>query len=296
MQETEPIDVVVRFHDVRRLAELDRAVFSLVTQRYRPMHVLLAVQRFAAEEIASTRAALAPLLSIDDAPTVTILNWDQREPQDARSALINLGIQAARGRYLAFLDYDDVLYPEAYEMLICRLRKTGAAIAFGGISVRDVQVFDAYLRTMNRTFPFSGTGLLDLFSGNFCPIHSFVIDRSRIAVQHLFFEPLMTKNEDYDFLIRVCAQYPADFSLVKTYIGAYNTKTDGSNTILTESSSTATRFGSWRDAESFIEGRRRTTPVSAAVQRTIGLKPVPEITVHGLLARERPNRPHSALS
>jgi hypothetical protein len=233
---------------------------------------------------------LRPLLQIDGAPELVILNWDDPEPPDGRSGLINHAIRHARGRYLAFLDYDDVLYPEAYELLIERLRSTAVAIAFGGIYISEVDVYEAFLRIRRKSFPFNGINLFDLFTQNFCPVHSFVLDRSKISPQQLFFEPLMNRNEDYDFLIRICAQYPSDFSLVKTYIGTYYHKNDGSNTILTESASTPHHYSAWQNAESFVEARRRTTPVSAEVQRMLGLPLVTDLTVRGLLD-QRYNQP-----
>jgi glycosyltransferase involved in cell wall biosynthesis len=287
MMDTDTLDVIVRFHDVRRLRELDRAIFSIVTQTYRPIHVLLVLQRFSPEEVLATREALSQLLKIDPELRVTILNWEEKEPADGRSALLNHGIHHAQGRYLAFLDYDDVLYPEAYARLTERLRATQAAVAFGGIYVSEVDVFETFLHLKGKRFPFTGSNIIDLLTRNFCPIHSFVLDRSIISPQHLFFEPLMNKAEDYDFLIRICAQYPSDFGLVKTYIGTYYWKNDGSNSILTGESPRSPELSAWEDAESFLEGRRRTTPVSADVQRNLGLGPVPHLTVRDLLNQRR---------
>jgi hypothetical protein len=283
MSNNEQLDVVVRFHDVRRLHELDRAVFSLICQNHRPLRILVVLQRFTPEEIAVVRVVLAPLQELENAPEMKVLNWNESEPPDGRSALINLGIQEATGRYLAFLDYDDVLYPEAYEFLIGRLRATQAAIAFGGICANQIDAFDAYCYIKNKTFPFIGNNVLDLFQQNFCPVHSFVLDSTKIARQDLSFDPMISRAEDYDFLIRLCAQYLSDFQLASTYIGAYYLKTDGSNTILTESAPTAERVAAWEDAESFLEGRRRVTLVSAAVQRSLGLTPIPGLTVRRLL-------------
>jgi hypothetical protein len=283
MSDSERLDVIVRFHDVRRVSELDRAIFSLVSQNYRPLCILLVLQRFTPDAIAATRETLAPLMELGNAPEIKVLNWDETEPADGRSALLNLGIQEASGRYLAFLDYDDVVYPEAYELLIGRLRATQVAIVFGGICACEIEVFDAYYYVRNKTFPFIGQNALDLLRRNFCPIHSFVLHRTKIAERHLFFDPLISRNEDYDFLIRICAQYPSDFHLVNTYVGAYYMKTDGSNTILTESASTAERVAAWEDAESFLEGRRRITPVSTVVQSGLGLNPVSGLTVRRLL-------------
>lgn len=284
MNDNDSLDVVVRFHDPGRLRELDRCIFSLVGQTYRPLNILLAVQRFTPEAVEATHAALAPLLGIEGAPSFSVLNWPHPEPPDARSALANMGIQAGRGRYLAFLDYDDVLYPEAYELLISRLRKTEAGIAFGGICVKRADVYESFLYMTGKEYPFKGRGVIDLFQQNFCPIHSFVIDRTRVDPQLLFFEPLMNRNEDYDLILRICAQTASDFGLMDTIIGEYALKNDGSNTILTESADTQAARQAWEGAELFMEGRRRTTPVSLAVQRALGVSDaVPGLTVAALL-------------
>lgn len=285
MDHDQTLEVAVRFHDIRRLHELDRAIFSLITQSYRPLRILLALQRFTPKEVNAVTEALAVYQTIDGAPELKVLNLTEPEPPDARSGLINLAFQNAKGRYLACLDYDDLIHPEAYELLIGQLRSADAAIAFGGIYISHVDVFDDFLRIESKSYPFNGSNVIDLFRGNFCPIHSFVLDRSRISKQHLYFEPLMNKNEDYDFLLRICAQYPSDFSLIKTYVGTYYLKTDGSNTILTASASTPANIAAWQYAEAFVDARRKTAPVSTEVQRMLGLVPDATLTIHALLGR-----------
>ena len=117
-----------------------------------------------------------------------------------------------------------------------------------------------------------------------CPIHSFVIDRTRVPSHLLQFDPMLSRDEDYDFLLRVCSQAVADFSLSDTVIGEYLLKNDGSNTILTESARSDTAVSAWEAAESFIEARRRTLLVSRAVQGSLGIDPVvPGMTIHQLL-------------
>ena len=51
--------------------------------------------------------------------------------------------------------------------------------------------------------------------------------------QELRFDESLNWEEDYEFLLRVCAHSKADFSAVGTFIGWYNFKTDGSNSIPT---------------------------------------------------------------
>lgn len=277
------LDVIVRFHDIQRLCELERAIFSLIAQSYRPLHIYLALQRFEPESIERLRAKIDLLLKIGGDVRFSVLNWTGAEPVDARSILANLGIQSAKGRFVAFLDYDDVLYPEAYALLIGRLRATDAAIAFGGICVKVCNVYAAFTYVKEKQFPFAGSGLIDLFRKNFCPIHSFVIDRTRVPSQLLFLDPLLNRNEDYDLLLRLCAQCHSDFSLIKTIIGDYYLKSDGSNTIKTQSSTTRQSIKAWERAESFMEARRGTTPISTAVLRRLDLHGAEPMTVRDLL-------------
>lgn len=280
------LDVIVRFHNTERLHELDRAVFSLAMQAYRPLHIHIVTQRFSLAEITTTKAALAPILRIENGPELSVQNWTDPEPSDARSALANLGMASASRRFLAFLDYDDTLYPEAYAILTDKLRDARCAIAFGGICVKHVDMYPEFAYTSAKECPFSGTGLLDLFAGNFCPIHSFVIDRARVPSYLLSVEPLFNRNEDYDLLLRICAQCPANFDLVSTIIGEYRYKSDGSNTIQTSSAATPENAQAWEQANAFIETRRRTTVISASVQLDMGIKhPLPDLTIRDLLDR-----------
>ena len=43
-----------------------------------------------------------------------VLNRSDPLPADARAALLNLGSRRRTGRYVAFLDYDDLIYPEGW--------------------------------------------------------------------------------------------------------------------------------------------------------------------------------------
>ena len=278
------LSVVVRFHDVRRLRELDRAIFSLTMQHYRPLHIHLCLQRFSKAEIAATKAKLDPILAINGAPSLNIHNWIEPEPIDARSILINLGVSNIQTRYLAFLDYDDVLYPEAYELLIRQLQASRSVVCFGRIGLKTYTNYANFDYAESKSFPFQGTSVLELMRGNFCPIHSFVVDTKKVSRHILFFDPTINRNEDYDFLLRLVAKYPSDFSLIETFIGEYYIKRDGSNTILTEYAATPEAVQAWDDAECFVEGRRRSTMVSEEVQRSLGIaQPSPRLTIRRLL-------------
>ena len=271
----EQIDCIVRFHDARRLLELKRCVFSLVGQTYRPLNIILTVQRFSAAEIEATRQALEPVLRLPNAPTLTIANWDEPAPSDARTALLNLGLRTGQGRYVAFLDYDDVLYPEAYELLIRQLRKAGAGIVFATVRVVRAQVHPYFVqvREVITRPPFSGETLLDLFKHNFCPIHSYLLDRAAIPGHLLQFDETLSHEEDYDFLLRICAEVRSDFELIKVPVGDYYYKTDGSNSVPTEGGLSGEKLAAYERLQTTLEARRRTTLVSRVVQEALGVSP-----------------------
>jgi hypothetical protein len=266
------IDSVVRFHDIDRLYELNRCIFSLVGQSYRPLNIILALQRFTEVEIAATREKLSPILGLPGAPTLELHNFEQTLPKDARTLLLNLGLQAAQGRYVAFLDYDDLLYPEAYKIIVSQLQATESAIAFATVRVVSADVYPQFIRvTSEQKDHFSGHGLIDLFRGNFCPLHSYVLDRHRIDPCDLAFDPTLSWEEDYDLLLRICAKYPSDFSLIKMQVGEYYFKTDDSNTtglVLSEAKRSA-----YEMISAMIEAQRLITMVSPAVQLENGISP-----------------------
>ena len=56
-----------------------------------------------------------------------------RQPNGGLSRARNTGIEAATGEYLAFLDSDDVLPPDAYERLLGALERTGSDFATGNV-------------------------------------------------------------------------------------------------------------------------------------------------------------------
>ncbi|MDD2558036.1 MAG: glycosyltransferase, partial [Desulfuromonas sp.] len=271
MQNSPHLDVLVRFHDFSRLLELKRCIFSLVGQTYRPLNIILLLQCFTPEQEQQLRHALQPLLQGDNAPTLQLHNRQQPEPQDARAHLMQAGIGIATGRYLAFLDYDDVLFPEAYQLLAQQLSANNAAIAFASVQPMVVDVYRdfCYSRGYLASIPYQGETLHDLFRHNFCPLHSYMFDRERIPPSLLQIDTSLTIEEDYALLQQVCAALPADFSLLNTTIGYYAFKTDASNTVAMANLSPQQQEVYARMSAK-IEQRRAATPLAPSVQIALG--------------------------
>jgi len=280
----EGVDVVIRFHDPRRIWELERAAFSLAGQEHRPIRMLVVCQRFSEAAQDAVRQAIGRTIGWAPGVTYDVLNFTDPEPADARSMLANLGFTQLSGRYLGLLDYDDVLYPEAYRLLVGRLRQGDAAIAFARTPVVHTDVHDGFLHARARSTPHLGYGIIDLFTANFCPLHSYLIDRWRVPAALLRFEPQLTIEEDYAFLLGICAQFPSDFRLIGTDVGLYIFKNDNSNTFCRSAPPPPATMARIAAASAYIAGLRGILPVAPGVQRLLGIHPArPGLTISDCL-------------
>jgi hypothetical protein len=264
------LDVVVRFHDPQRIFELRRAIFALVCQSYRPITIWVATQRFSESQIHQLRQNLSPTMRIGPRAELHVVNYTETTPLDARAALLNLGIQSGQGRYLAFLDHDDTILADGYYALIAELNSSRCAIAFGSIAMKDAEVFEDMVLVNARRATFEGHNLLDLFANNFCPIHSFVIDRSLVDTKDLWFDESLSKLEDYDFLLCFCAKYESSFHLIGKVVGDYYIKTDGSNTLSGAISDNPGWVEDWNRSVMIVERRKSERLLSDAVQKRVG--------------------------
>ena len=212
------LSVIVRVHEKANLKYFDEALFSLAVQQYEPLEVVN-VGDFSQIAALENCAELQPWTSEMTWKVVSSIGVSGVLAGDNRSAKLNIGIRNSSGRYLAFLDYDDVVYQHCYQSLIDRLSSGTAALAAGGsrMAVRDSVTGFISDKQSQRHVDVSKA---DLWHENMLSIHSFVIDRRRMIGEILVDESL-ERLEDYFFLLKLSQTNDFDFALLSQPVCEY---------------------------------------------------------------------------
>lgn len=122
-----------------------------------------------------------------------------------RSCAANVGLQAAHGTYLIFLDDDDLFYPEHIATLVAVLQShTSTKCAYAGVKVEyyendRLETFTEFNEPFDR---------FRLWGRNFIPIHAMLFEKSLVGADQCHFDETLEVFEDWDFWIQLsqCSQ------------------------------------------------------------------------------------------
>ncbi len=185
------ISVIVRSMDRPSLRE---ALQSLADQTYPNIQVVLVNAKGGRHSPASVRQ-----------PHWDWVFVDGTEPL-GRSRAANVGLQNAQGRWILFLDDDDVLLPDHLDKLAQALRDNPSHLAaYTGVRVVDEK--SAPLWAYERPFC-----LERLLAANFIPNMAILFDRVLVDERCCRFDESLDVLEDWDFLLQL-ARY-TDFLYV----------------------------------------------------------------------------------
>jgi LmbE family N-acetylglucosaminyl deacetylase/glycosyltransferase involved in cell wall biosynthesis len=185
-----PVGVVVRTRN--RPALLGEALRSLQTQTVRP------------EQVVVVNDGGAPVADIAAAFRGSFEVVCRELPERAgRSAAANAGAQAATPELLAFLDDDDLCYPDHLERLVRAQRSGPEPVVYSDAATvvyrRHGENWEAAQRTLEYSLDFDRDYLL---LANYIPLHTLLLPGALFAHARGF-DPALEYSEDWDFLIRL---------------------------------------------------------------------------------------------
>lgn len=181
-----------------RPREIRRAIASIAANSYRPIEVIIVYQGKDSDEMRFLHALH------DEFAELTIRILQNTATGDHRAENLNMGWEVARGRYLGFLDDDDTLEPQHCTLLQKALQNSGHAWSYSQTTLRKENEQLAIVAE-TQTFRRHRFSMTELWAENFLPIHSFLVDRTKL-VSELRERPFcesLDRSEDWDFLIRL---------------------------------------------------------------------------------------------
>ncbi len=212
------VSVIVRTRD--RPALLGEALASLRAQSFRDFETLVVADGGAKP----SDAILAP------APGDGGLTLLHREPPHGRARALNTGLDAARGRFIAYLDDDDLYLPDHLETLARFLSGSDAY----RVAYTDVE---QVVQTLGEDGRYHGSRRLVVYGQAFDPdrlLSSNYI--SLIGLMHeatdLRFDEEFDILEDWDFLIRLAER--ERFHRIAKITAVYRVRDDQSNATTTQ--------------------------------------------------------------
>jgi glycosyltransferase involved in cell wall biosynthesis len=253
------VSIIIRT-TAKRAKFLDEALFSVLGSYYPNIEVVLVVQT-------TNDRAYQDIVTLSQLYTrlgMTIQLVRNATDEDKRSQNLNLGLAQATGRYVGFLDDDDVLYPEHISLLVEALEHSPSRAwayadvigVLGGCDALEQFYVKSHDRNMFKKEKFSFGAL---WNCNHIPIMSFLIDRERVNPVYLQFNESFRVLEDYTFLLGLSLFYEPKY--LPKVTSEYRFRLDGTNSscfvdnLLGIEATTKRKI--WDEAENQVEALRQ---------------------------------------
>lgn len=160
------------------------------------------------------------------------ITYLQHSERKGPGIALNIGVRAAQGQWLAYLDDDDIVYPFHLEALWTALQRAQGDCHFAYSNYNRALIDKSGVepatiaRVMMPTWKFNRSVL---YSSNHLPIHTWMHSR-QLLEQIGGFDETALFFEDWDFLIRAAAHYP--FHPIKQMTCEYRFYLDASNSLV----------------------------------------------------------------
>ena len=183
-------------------------VSVIVTTHNRPELLCVALRSILHQTLQDFEIIVVNDAGIDVAPWIRSLGHTerirlQRHPYNRGvGAARNTGIRLARGKYLVYLDDDDLFYPDHLSVLVDAAERSGHAFVYSDAHQASYQQREGREFIERKVFYSSDFEFRDLLVGNQMPVLCVLHRRSCIDRVGEFDETLST-HEDWDMWIRI---------------------------------------------------------------------------------------------
>lgn len=180
------VSAIIPFH--RPLPHLAAAVGSVLAQTLRDVEVVAVDNGTGLGRAALGPAGHDPRVTLVSAPGNLGISGGR-----------NLGVAAAKGRYLALLDYDDLAWPERFARQVAALEADPGLALIGG----HADTIDADGRRIGWQFTLAEPAAQCAFAAYSMPATTSTYTGRREVFERVPFRAELDLAEDYDFLARV---------------------------------------------------------------------------------------------
>ena len=133
------------------------------------------------------------------------LKYIKLEKNSGACTARNIGIEKAKGEYIAFQDSDDIFYKEKLEEQLNNMKKNDSDLDFCRLKVHvDGNIYD--FPGIEEEKKIKKYGLLNqLCEGNLISTQTILVKSE--VLENIMFDPLLPRFQDYDFVLQVADKY-----------------------------------------------------------------------------------------
>lgn len=253
------VSVIIPTKDRPEMLEI--AVQSVLDQTYKNTEIIV---------VNDGGVDVQELLNRLNHNTGNILYLKHDYPKE-RSATRNAGIRIATGKYICYLDDDDLYYPNHIQTLVEVLENSEYKVAYTDATKADQEKQDGKYVTINRSVPYSYDFDPDLLRvNNYIPILCILHERGCLGQTGLFDETLDT-HEDWDLWIRMCLKF-GSFYHIKQTTCEFTWRTDGSTT-------TSRRWDDFERTREIVRNRYSSSVNVNSVVQLIAKQPLVSVII-----------------
>lgn len=219
------LDVLVRYHKSGNLSYLEESLRSIIVSSFADIHIILGCQDVEPSAEKTIRSFFDEDLNRipkEKNRTLSVFHVRTNGNEDRRAVLFKEGLQRRNGDFFASLDYDDVIYEFAYDLLISKFKSENVGLVAGGLhkaiyvpSTSGEMCVEKFGYNKRKYFQY------ELVHHNFLPLHCYVIRGKFIDQLDLGFLEDLSMFEDYALLLKLSAICKFDFSLQDCPVGEY---------------------------------------------------------------------------